>query len=138
MKNILIVIFTISLLSCTSKQKKESASVNEIQNEVIELISVVDLQKIDKSVQLIDVRTPEEYSEGYIKNAKNIDFYDDDFLTQMSELDKSKPIYVYCKSGGRSGSAAKKLKDAGYTKVYDLEGGVTNWIEKGKSLTLNK
>jgi phage shock protein E len=71
---------------------------------------------------------------AFINNAKNINFFDDDFLSQMSVLDTDKPVYLYCKSGGRSGKAAIQLKEAGFTKVYDLEGGITAWIEKEKAL----
>ena len=135
MKNIVLVFMTISLMSCNPKQKQEVSITKETQEKVVELISADDLQKIDKSAQLIDVRTPEEFNEGYIKNAKNSNFYDDDFLNQMSSLDKNKPVYVYCKSGGRSGSASKKLKEAGFTKVYDLEGGFMKWESEGKMIT---
>lgn len=119
----------IIFVSCSCKQKEI------VQADVVELISVVDLQKLDTNIQLIDIRTQEEYQEGYIKNAKNINFFDDDFLNQMSLLDKSKPVYVYCKSGGRSAKASTQLKEAGFTKIYDLEGGITDWIEKEKEIT---
>ena len=51
---------------------------------------------------IIDVRTPLEYNSGHIKDAKNIDLYSDDFNTEFDKLDKSKPVYVYCRSGGPS------------------------------------
>ena len=58
----------------------------------------------------------------------NINFFNDDFITQAtSKLDINKPVYLYCKVGGRSGKAAKKLKEAGFTKVYDLKGGFDKW-----------
>ncbi|MDJ0646121.1 MAG: rhodanese-like domain-containing protein [Flavobacteriaceae bacterium] len=79
------------------------------------------------TVQLIDVRSPEEFLEGHLKNAKNINFYDGDFMQQMlKELDESKPVYLYCKSGGRSGKAAAKLSERGF-KIYDLKGGILDW-----------
>ena len=78
-------------------------------------------------IQLVDVRRPEEYAEGYLKNARNINFYDGDFIDQMIEdLDKSEPVYLYCRSGGRSGKAATKLSEEGF-KVYDLQGGILDW-----------
>ena len=139
MKNIVLAIFTISLMSCNGKQKQEAVISQEVvQQRVVELISAADLQKVDKSVQLIDVRTPKEYGEGYIKNAKNIDFFQDNFIEEMSKLNKNEPIYIYCKSGGRSGRASKKLKDAGFTKVYDLEGGIKKWSSEGKGITKNE
>lgn len=132
-KSILIVFIAISFMSCNSQQKKEV-----VKENVVELITVDELQKIDNSVQLIDVRTPKEYNEGYIKNAKNIDFYSDDFLDEMSKLNKGEPIYIYCKSGGRSGTVSEKLRDAGFTKVYDLEGGFMKWKSEDKIVTQNQ
>jgi len=83
---------------------------------------------------LLDVRTPEEVREGHIAGALNLNFYDSDFRRQLESLDESKPVYVYCRSGGRSGRAAKMLRDAGFPKVYDLEGGILGWKEAGLPL----
>lgn len=99
------------------------------QDKKVELINAVDLNKVNKGITLIDVRTPEEYKEGHIKNAVNINIYDDDFITKTVAFDKSKPIYVYCKKGGRSAKAAQKLKEAGFQKIYDLDGGISQWLE---------
>lgn len=128
---LLIMIF--SVIGCAQNKK---TAVKE-STDTVELISVTELQEVDNTIQLIDVRTPKEYADGYIKNAKNIDFYDDNFIEQMSALDKDKPVYIYCKSGGRSGKASSKLKEAGFTKIYDLEGGITKWNSEGKETTKN-
>jgi rhodanese-related sulfurtransferase/predicted small secreted protein len=128
---LLIAIFSITLTSCaqnTAKKDVKSTGTKVIQKQpIVELISPIDLKAKLGDIQLIDVRTPKEYNNGHIKNAVNINFYDDDFYNQMSKLDKDKEIYIYCRSGGRSGRAAKKLKTAGFTKVYDLQGGFINW-----------
>jgi rhodanese-related sulfurtransferase len=84
--------------------------------------------KETKKAQLIDVRTPEEYTAEHIEDAINFNWYDVDFATKISILDKKKPVFVYCKAGGRSSKAAAKLAEMGFTKIYDLEGGFTNWI----------
>lgn len=128
-KLIFVLMISIAFISCTCKQK------STVQTDVVELISVAEFQELDLNVQLIDIRTPKEYAEGFIKNAKNINFYDDDFLSRMSTLDKSIPVYIYCRSGGRSGKAAIQLDEAGFTKVYDLEGGIKEWIKKEKAIT---
>jgi len=77
--------------------------------------------------QLIDVRTPGEFSKGFIENAKNFDWNGSDFQTQISTLDKNKPVFVYCLSGGRSASAANAMRNAGFSKVYELSGGMMQW-----------
>lgn len=82
----------------------------------------------DKGVVLIDVRTPEEFAQGAIEGAKNIDFFNQqNFIKQISSLDKSEPVYVYCRSGNRSMKAARQLISLGFEKVYDLAGGYMAW-----------
>ena len=105
----------------------------ESVNSEIQVISQEEMQtflKLD-DVQLIDVRTPEEYETGFIADAQNIDFYSSTFAEDISKLDKSKPVLLYCKSGGRSAKCAKKLLSAGFVKIYDLEGGISKWKHKG-------
>ncbi len=81
------------------------------------------------SLQLADVRTPEEYAEARIPTAVNIDVKDDSFMAKVAEtLDPGKPVAVYCRTGVRSADAAKQLAKAGFI-VTNLEGGITAWIE---------
>ncbi|MEN8788210.1 MAG: rhodanese-like domain-containing protein [Flavobacteriaceae bacterium] len=83
---------------------------------------------INKDVQLVDVRTPREYRSGHLGNAINIDFYKSrEFVEAFEALNKEKPVYVYCRSGVRSAKAAYKLISMGFTKIYDLKGGILNW-----------
>ena len=76
---------------------------------------------------LVDVRTPGEYAEGHIPGAKNFNVNGGAFKAQVSELDKKEPVYVYCRSGGRSVTASKQLKSMGFEKVYNLEDGFMSW-----------
>jgi len=79
------------------------------------------------TVQILDVRTPGEYNSGYIKNAMLADWNaPEEFDRRTQFLNKNRPIYIYCLSGGRSGAAAKKLRTEGYT-VYELNGGIIKW-----------
>ena len=84
------------------------------------------------NIQIVDVRTPDEYKAGHIGNAININFYDADFKAQMAKLDKSKPLAVYCGVGGRSAKAAAIVSELGFKTVYDLQGGMSVWRSKGK------
>jgi thioredoxin len=84
--------------------------------------------------QLIDVRTPAEFGEGHLPKARNVDVQGADFARQIATLDKSKPVFVYCLSGGRSGRAAAQLRELGYTNVYDLEGGYLKWSARMKPI----
>ena len=85
-------------------------------------------------VQLLDVRTPDEYAEGHIAGAVLVDVNESDFEGKaVAMLDASRPVAVYCRSGRRSARAASLLTARGY-KVTNLEGGVMAWQDAGKSL----
>lgn len=125
----LSLVFALSLTNCA----------NENQSE-IKVISPEEMQTLLEldDVQIVDVRTPEEYKDGFIDNSQNIDFNSPTFDEDITKLDKSKPVILYCKSGGRSAKCSQKLKEAGFVKIYDLEGGITQWKFKGFELeTLN-
>jgi len=85
--------------------------------------AAVDLQN-DSTIQLLDVRTKAEYEGKHLRHAMHVDWKDQtNFDSFVQYLDKSKPVYVYCLSGGRSAAAAKHLTNLGYS-VYDIEGGI--------------
>ena len=99
------------------------------ENEVITILETQTFKDsiTNKKVQLIDVRTPDEYNSGHIETAENIDFFSEEFMIEFNKLDKEKPVYIYCKSGNRSGQSAIKLKDMGFKEIYDLKGGFLNY-----------
>lgn len=106
----------------------------KIEGVEVKLITAEEMQTILEleDAQLVDVRTPTEYEEIRIANSQNIDYMSPTFDDDVSKLDKNKPIIVYCKSGGRSAKCAKKLKEAGFKKIYDLEGGISKWKHSDK------
>ena len=112
-----IFIMMYSFSSCAQETKQH------------QLISQQEFAKIlTKGIQLLDVRTPQEYKQGYIEGAILINFFDSDFVTKVSSrFDKNKPLYIYCAVGGRSNKAAKKLIADGFDSIYDLKGGFTKW-----------
>jgi thioredoxin 1 len=83
------------------------------------------------SVRIIDVRTPAEYAKGHLQGAVNIDWNGNSFEAQIMALDKSKPVFVYCHSGRRSGLAADKMRADGFKQVYEMDGGITKWEAAG-------
>lgn len=83
---------------------------------------------------LIDVRTPAEFATGHLANAVNINFNAPDFSQQIARLDKTKPVFVYCAVGGRSGQSVAQFSQLGFTQVIDLQGGINAWKSAGKSV----
>ncbi|WP_299392246.1 rhodanese-like domain-containing protein [uncultured Gelidibacter sp.] len=120
MKKLILLLVLVSF-SC-----KEQGSEATAQSEVL-TATEYKAAIAEKKVQLVDVRTPEEFEAGHIENAVNIDFFREDFKTAFTTLDKDEPIYIYCKSGNRSGKAAKILTELGFKEIYDLEGGFSNY-----------
>ncbi|MCF8465499.1 MAG: thioredoxin fold domain-containing protein [Flavobacteriales bacterium] len=82
------------------------------------------------NAQVLDVRTPAEFAKSFIAGAQNIDWNNSDFEKQLAPISKDEPVFVYCLSGGRSGSASKRLQKLGYSKIYDLKGGILAWGNK--------
>ncbi len=123
MNKTLLILFTwASLLvsSCSNGQQnqiKTNLNANEFAQKIKDL----------PQAPLLDVRTPGEYSKGHLLNSINIDWNGDNFNSETSKLDKSKPILVYCLSGGRSAEAAEYLRKQGFKEVYELQGGIMKW-----------
>lgn len=89
-------------------------------------------------IVILDVRTPEEFNLGHIENAILIDYRSENFLSQLKKLEQSKTYLIYCRSGARSISTLEILKSLGYKNLYELNGGITQWIRKGYSLVGEK
>jgi len=120
MKKVLFFsILSTFLFSCAQKNSKGY--------ELLDINSFVRRLEQTKKKQIIDVRTPEEFNGGNIPQAQNINIYDTDFDSKIEALDKNTPIFVYCKSGGRSTNASQLLQKKGFKKVYELEGGMMAW-----------
>ncbi|MCC6463277.1 MAG: rhodanese-like domain-containing protein [Saprospiraceae bacterium] len=86
----------------------------------------------DPSIQLVDVRTPAEWQQtGVIEGARKMNYNSPDFQQQVAQLDKTKPVIVYCAAGGRSPKAAKLLLKMGFQNVYDYAGGMNDWKARG-------
>lgn len=83
--------------------------------------------KENKENVLLDVRTPEEYDDGHIEGAININLIDPSFREDVEKLDKTKTYFVYCRSGNRSYTACKEMKRLGIDKVFNLEDGLLGW-----------
>ena len=121
---LLVIALTILFPGCEPDSKVNDRKESK---PTITLLSPKDLKAFPVDVQLIDVRTPGEYNRSHLKKAVNINMYSTNFLTEIGKLDKNREVYLYCQIGNRSRYAAKILSQQGFTKVYDLEGGISNW-----------
>ncbi|HUM52497.1 MAG TPA: thioredoxin domain-containing protein [Chitinophagales bacterium] len=123
MKQFTTLLFTATLFFFTAclngktNGEKTNFSATEFADKIKEI----------PNAPIIDVRTPDEFSKGHLVNAQNVDWNGNDFDNQISKLDKTQPVFVYCLSGGRSSSAASKMRRDGFEKVYELDGGIMKW-----------
>ncbi len=83
-------------------------------------------------VVIVDVRSKEEFGDGHLKGALNIDILESDFEAKLGKLDKSKPVLVHCQAGGRSTRSLPVFEKLGFTQVFHLDGGYGGWVEAGK------
>lgn len=121
----------------TNESAQESGSVAAAPAGTIKLLGPGAFQAYLEShpdAQLVDVRTPRECNNGIIEGAMMINIASPDYATKIQELDRDKPILVYCAVGGRSGRAARQLQAWGFKEVYDLQGGISAWNSKSMKL----
>lgn len=123
MKYLFFTLFVLSLVcfsACSAKGQQDS------------LLSPKEFQeKAQNNTQLIDVRSPEEYASGHLANFQNVNIAAVGFKEKMAELEKDKPVFVYCAVGGRSALAASTLYEMGFTEIYELKGGIKAWMSEG-------
>ena len=121
---------------------KDAAQNTALQPEQENTVKVVEPAKFHSLIadtpnaQLVDVRTANEVSRGVIDGAAHMCFSCPEFEEQVDGLDKDRPVFLYCKVGGRSSRAAAILKRKGFRQVYDLKGGIDAWQEEGFELAL--
>lgn len=82
-------------------------------------------------VVLLDVRTPQEFAEGHLEGAVNLDVSGPDFASGLADLDPEATYAVYCRSGNRSQTALDLMAQAGITAAADLAGGIGAWADAG-------
>jgi len=127
MKKVFALIASALLLAgCSSSSNAIDLSVTEFSAKVAEA-----------GVITLDVRTPSEFAEGFIEGARLIDFQSGNFENEIAVLDKNATYAVYCRSGNRSGQAVKVMQDAGFSNVFNMNGGVIEWANAGLPLVNN-
>ncbi|MEN9980946.1 MAG: hypothetical protein RL542_733 [Bacteroidota bacterium] len=125
LKIIILAIVTLAITSCKGQPSKNI--------QTIDAVAFSKAIQATPNPQVVDVRTPEEFASGHLIQAQNVNWMNPDFAANSVKYDKSKPIFVYCKSGGRSHKAAEKLAELGFTNVIEMEGGILKWEAAGLS-----
>ncbi len=132
------LLVSLFFISCQANETAPTNTANTvIQNQEAIAVSLSNSDWISKMTEnpgmILDVRTPGEYDQGYIEGAKLVDVSDASFLENLSNLsiDRSTPIYLYCRSGSRSKKAMTILKNDGYTEIYEMDGGIMGWENEG-------
>lgn len=118
-----LLLLPLLFLSCHGQPSKTIQTIDAAQ--------YAEKLKSTGNPQLLDVRTPEEYNTEHIDKAVNVNWNGDDFEAKANKYDKSKPVFVYCKVGGRSAKAADKLAEMGFKEIYNLDGGIMKWNASG-------
>jgi rhodanese-related sulfurtransferase len=122
-RSIFFLLVSFVILSCNGQAAKNI--------KTIEAKDFAETMNTTQNPQILDVRTPEEFTEGHIDNAANVNWLGDRFVADAEKFDKTKPVFVYCKSGRRSKKATEKLQELGFKNIYELEGGFMKWSAAG-------
>lgn len=128
---IFLVSFSLACETAENRTQKKAEPQKNSSSSEIRNVSVVQAQAATSSgeVRFIDVRTPEEFAEGHARNTANLPL--DSLPARLEELSRDEPVYLICRTGSRSTMAAEILKKNGFTQVYNVEGGTTDWISAG-------
>ena len=121
---LLVLMMMLAMASCEGQSGAKKLSVNEFEKKLTETPGKI----------ILDVRTPNEYNSGHLPDAMLINVNDKDFKSKIEQLDKSKPVFVYCKAGYRSSNASAILLQSGFKEVYDLQGGIDSWSGAKKTV----
>lgn len=116
-----IVVIAVMLYGFAGTEKQEETSIRTVSGK--EFIRAYDTNSHSRAV-LLDVRTPEEFAEGHMEGAINLDINNPSFKANIGRLDPTNTYFVYCRSGSRSAQAVKIMKSAGISSIYELRGGI--------------
>jgi phage shock protein E len=94
------------------------------------------LEEAPPGLVVLDVRTPEEFAQGHLADAVNLDFYAADFGDRLAQLDPAISYVLYCRSGNRSGTTAEMMTELGFEEVYEVDGGILAWEADGRPVVV--
>ncbi|MBA7466925.1 Thiosulfate sulfurtransferase GlpE [subsurface metagenome] len=133
LKDLIVLALSVSLVIGVALTggcvRDETATIEDITPQ--EAFTLIQNNQNNPDFIIIDVRTLEEFVGEHIENATNIDFYSEAFRDMLNTLDKNKTYLIYCKVGGRSGSALDIMAELNFKEVYNILGGINQWKAEG-------
>jgi len=133
LKNFMVLALSVSLVIGVALTggcvRDETAVIEDITPQ--EAFTLIQNNQNNPDFVILDVRTPEEFAEEHIENAINLDFRSENFQDELNILDKDKTYLIYCRSGGRSGSALDMMAELNFREVYNMLGGINQWRAEG-------
>ena len=134
-------LFSLLFIACQPEETVSQENDQTVQTEQSSAVSITN-SEWKASIEeypgvILDVRTENEYLQGHIEGSKLVDITSSEFMVEIEalSLDKTQPVYLYCRSGSRSKKAMALLKDQGFTKIYELDDGIMGWQEEGYEIT---
>lgn len=136
--SIIVLVVSISIIVSifgffNGVDNSSNSTIEEVENSNVlksvsaqEFKQLINNRDVENSV-ILDIRTLEEYNSGHIENADLLDYYSKSFRYELSQLNKDKTYYIYCRSGSRSGQTLSMMKDLGFTSVINLGSGINSW-----------
>ncbi|MEE9452437.1 MAG: rhodanese-like domain-containing protein [Gammaproteobacteria bacterium] len=121
-KRALSVLLVSVLISACSGGESGTENISAIESTTL-----INSNEDNPDFAIIDLRTPEEFNQGYVQNAVLIDYYEKDFVIKLNDLTKNKTYLIYCHSGVRSGKTLKRMKKLGFEQVYNMADGMVGW-----------
>lgn len=123
------LLLSIFIISCKYENQKSGIenSVTTEQAGSVTYLSAEEFQEKSINQLIVDIRTPFEFNMGHIEGAININYYSPNFSEEIAKLERSKPVFIYCRSGNRTSSASKIFLQVGFSEVFDLNGGINMW-----------
>ena len=117
---------------CRGKQPKQGAGTPTLKNITAqEAHEMIQQRKEDAAFVILDVRTPQEFAQGHLVDAVNLDFHAPTFRGELDKFEKTKTYLVYCRSGNRSGKALDVMRELGFAEAYNVIGGMNVWTREG-------
>ncbi len=142
LKNLMVLVLSVSLVTgvvltdgcignetVTPEQETPTQIIEDITPQ--EAFTLIQENQDNPNFVILDVRTPEEFAEEHIDNAINLDFRSENFQDELNILDKNKTYLIYCRTGGRSECALDMMAELDFREVYNMSGGLTEWVAAG-------